>query len=86
MPSDLDVYRSASVLIDQHGADALVEAAQRTDAFWPRGISMATPFGRASRLQYNVSRPMNHWTARARTRPSYLSISLHRHDARMRQR
>ena len=37
MPSDLDVYRSASVLIDHHGADALFEAAQRADAFLAEG-------------------------------------------------
>ena len=32
-PSDLDIYRSASVLIDHHGADALYVAAARADEF-----------------------------------------------------
>ena len=29
MTSDLDIYRSAKLLINQHGADALIEAALR---------------------------------------------------------
>ena len=27
MPTDLDIYRSAKLLIDRHGQDALIEAA-----------------------------------------------------------
>ena len=34
---DLDVYRSAKLLIDQHGADALIEAARRADALRDKG-------------------------------------------------
>ena len=37
MPTDLDIYRSAKLLIDQHGADALIEAARRADALRDRG-------------------------------------------------
>ena len=37
MPSDLDLYRAASVLIDHHGADALYVAAARADEFLRKG-------------------------------------------------
>ncbi len=32
MTSDLDIYRSAQVLVKRHGQDALIEAAMRADA------------------------------------------------------
>jgi len=32
MTSNLDIYRTASVLIREHGQDAALEAAQRADA------------------------------------------------------
>ena len=35
--SDLDIYRSAAVLIREHGAGAALEAAQRADAMLGRG-------------------------------------------------
>ncbi len=35
--SDLDIYRAANVLIEQHGADAPVEAAMRVDAMLEAG-------------------------------------------------
>jgi hypothetical protein len=35
--SDLDVYRSAKLLIDQYGAEAPVQAAMRADAMIERG-------------------------------------------------
>ncbi len=31
MPSDLDIYRSAKLLIDQHGEDAPIFAAMQAD-------------------------------------------------------
>ncbi len=31
MPSEIDIYRSAKLLIDQHGEDAAIFAAQRAD-------------------------------------------------------
>ncbi len=37
MTSDLDIYRTASVLIRKHGEDAALEAAQRADAMLERG-------------------------------------------------
>ncbi len=37
MISALDIYRAASVLIDQHGADAPIEAAMRVDAMLKAG-------------------------------------------------
>jgi hypothetical protein len=35
--SDLDIYRTASVLIREHGEDATLEAAQRADAMLEEG-------------------------------------------------
>ena len=32
MTSDLDIYRTAQLLIREHGEDGALEAAQRTDA------------------------------------------------------
>ena len=37
MTSDLDIYRTASVLIREHGEDAALEAAQRADAMPEKG-------------------------------------------------
>jgi hypothetical protein len=37
MTSDLDIYRTASVLIREHGEDAALEAAQRADAMLEEG-------------------------------------------------
>jgi len=37
MTSDLDIYRSAKLLIDHHGEDAPIVAAQQVDACWERG-------------------------------------------------
>ncbi len=37
MISDLDIYRTASVLIREHGEDAALEAAQRADAMLEAG-------------------------------------------------
>jgi hypothetical protein len=35
--SDLDIYRTANVLIREHGEDAALEAAQRADAMLEKG-------------------------------------------------
>ena len=37
MVGDLDVYRSAAVLVREHGRDAALEAARRADAALERG-------------------------------------------------
>ena len=37
MIPDLDIYRSAQVLIKHHGADAPIEAAMRADAMLDKG-------------------------------------------------
>ena len=37
MISDLDIYRSANVLLKHHGKDALIEAAMRADAMLEAG-------------------------------------------------
>ena len=37
MTSDLDIYRTASVLIREHGEEAALEAAQRADAMLKKG-------------------------------------------------
>ena len=37
MTSDLDIYRSANVLIREHGDDAALEAAKHADAMLEKG-------------------------------------------------
>ena len=37
MPDEIDIYRSANLLIDQRGEGALSFAAQQVDACWERG-------------------------------------------------
>ncbi len=37
MITDLDIYRSASVLVKHHGQDAPIEAAMRADAMLDKG-------------------------------------------------
>ena len=37
MVSDLDIYRSAQLMIDQHGEDASVHAAMRADELLDQG-------------------------------------------------
>ncbi len=37
MIPDLDIYRSANVLVTRHGADASIQAAMRADAMLDKG-------------------------------------------------
>ncbi len=37
MTSNLDIYRTAQLLIDQHGDDAILEAAMRADEMLDKG-------------------------------------------------
>ena len=37
MTTDLDIYRSAKLLIEQHGGDALIEAALKADELLDAG-------------------------------------------------
>ncbi len=37
MTSDLDIYRSANLLVKQHGDDAPIEAAMRADSMLEKG-------------------------------------------------
>ena len=37
MPDEIDIYRSAKLLIDQLGEAALIFASQQADACWERG-------------------------------------------------
>ena len=37
MTSNLDIFRSARVLLDQHGEDAPIEAAMKADAMLEKG-------------------------------------------------
>jgi len=37
MISKLDIYRAANMLIERHGADAIIEAAKMIDAMLDRG-------------------------------------------------
>ena len=37
MLTDLDIFRSAKILVEQHGADALIEAALKADGLLDAG-------------------------------------------------
>ncbi len=37
MVSEIDIYRSAKLLVDQHGEDAGLEAAMRADTMFEKG-------------------------------------------------
>ena len=37
MPLDIDIWRSANVLVKQHGEDAPIQAAMRADAMLAKG-------------------------------------------------
>ena len=37
MTSDLDIYRSANILVKQHGQDAPIKAVMRADAMLEKG-------------------------------------------------
>ncbi len=45
MTSDLDIYRTANVLIREHGEDAALEAALRADAMLEKGGWTGSEFG-----------------------------------------
>ncbi len=45
MTSDLDIFRTASVLIREHGEEADLEAAQRADAMLETGSLDGQPCG-----------------------------------------
>jgi hypothetical protein len=38
MTSDLDIYRTANVLVKHYGEDAALKAAQRADAMLEKGV------------------------------------------------
>ncbi len=48
MIPDLDIYRSANVLIREHGEDAALEAAQRADAMLEKGYMEGAAFLKSS--------------------------------------
>jgi hypothetical protein len=47
MISDLDIYRAAKLLIDQHGQDAPVRAAERADQLLEEGDTEGAAIWRA---------------------------------------
>ena len=76
MTSDLDIYRTASVLIREHGENAALEAAQRADAPCLTEVLLATgsperirPAFRALDILAQIARlqvcPLMGWTDRA---------------------
>ncbi len=56
MVSDFDIYRSANVLVKQHGQDAPIEAAMRADAMMERGVVDAVYEGSFFRDSHPSSR------------------------------
>ena len=61
MTSDLDIYRTASVLIGEHGDETDLVAAQRADNFieagetWTTQSAQATPSSRHRRSRSAIS-------------------------------
>ena len=61
MTSDLDIYRTATVLIREHGDEADLVAAQRADSFleagetWTAQSAQATPSSRLRRPLSTIS-------------------------------
>ena len=51
MTTDLDIYRSARLVIDQHGQDATYRAARRADALRDKG----GPYGQAVWLRIRAA-------------------------------
>ncbi len=52
MVSDLDVFRSANLLVIQHGAEATIHAAMQPDAMIDKGDTWtAGPEGRGQRVR-----------------------------------
>ncbi len=49
MTPNLDIYRSAQVLVTQHGQDALIEAAVRANAMLDKGNLDGLPIRRVAR-------------------------------------
>ncbi len=47
MVDDIDVYRSAKLLVDQHGDEAPIHAAMRADAMLEKGDVKGAAVGRA---------------------------------------
>ena len=60
MVSDLDIYRAANMLIERHGADALIEAARMIDRMLTdRPISGLAPSGDLRGQEHrNVTGPL----------------------------
>ncbi len=61
MTSDLDIYRSANVLIREHGEDAAIEAAMRADAtyssqelVWPAPFCRTAKYVETDRLSVGL--------------------------------
>jgi hypothetical protein len=54
MTSGLDIYRTANVLIREHGEDAALEAAQRTDAMLEKGALDGKRLLESSGTQHSV--------------------------------
>ena len=61
MTADLDIYRTASVLIRDHGEDAALEAAQRADALLAKGATKgAATWRRVLRSVNEIERQEHH--------------------------
>ncbi len=55
MPSDIDIYRAASVIIKQYGEDAPIHAAMRADAMLDKGDLARAGWRRGGASPYWVS-------------------------------
>ena len=66
MPSNLDIYRSANLLVKQHGKEAPIHAAMRADAMLEKGdLDGAAAWRRIvaviNELQRSEPKPGDRW-------------------------
>jgi hypothetical protein len=64
MIHDLDIYRAAKLLIDQHGQDAQIRAAERSDELLEKGDTEGAAIWRTSSRR-SRSCSEGGWMARA---------------------
>ena len=62
MIRDLDIYRSANVLIREHGEDAALEAAKLADAMLAKGdLEGQAVWKRILKVVEEIQRPAHSW-------------------------
>jgi hypothetical protein len=86
MTSDLDIYRTASVLIREHGEEADLVAAMRADSFleagamdgsavWKRVLKAIKEIERQERLEGEANQFVRGWRAAIRAAKAILLVA-----------